>query len=112
MSRLGQHPTLKEHKNILLVSHAATVIALVHSLLGDDNIPLRVGTCSLSTLEWEEGEGWEARGILADGSFLENGVERDWGFEDVVIKRGEVIEDPGVEYEEDPGFSGIVPEKS
>ncbi|KAF8610131.1 phosphoglycerate mutase-like protein [Ceratobasidium sp. AG-I] len=113
ISRLEKHPTLKVHRNIMLVSHAATTIALVHSLLRDDSIPLRVGTCTLSTLERGEREGWEAVGTLADGSFLENGVERDWGFQDEMIRPGDVIEDPGLgDTEEDPGFSGIVPEKS
>ncbi|KAF8610132.1 phosphoglycerate mutase-like protein [Ceratobasidium sp. AG-I] len=110
ISRIEKHPTLKEHKNIMLVSHAATSIALVHSLLKDDTIPLRVGTCTVSTIERGKRGGWEAVGTLADGSFLEKGVERDWGFEDVVIRQGEVVEDPGVKKEEDPGFSGIVPE--
>ncbi|KAG8695583.1 hypothetical protein FRC08_007687 [Ceratobasidium sp. 394] len=117
VSRIEQHPTLKVHKNILLVSHAAPIIALVRSLVGDKHLPLRVGTCTLSTLNrvGVEGFQWEAEGVLARGDFMPNGVERDWGFEDVQLdERGSVINDggiPGTE-NEDPGFSGLVPEKS
>ncbi|QRV86103.1 histidine phosphatase family containing protein [Ceratobasidium sp. AG-Ba] len=117
VSRIEQHPTLKMHKNIMFVSHAATAIALVRSLVGDKQLPLRVGTCTLSTLN-RVGKGgfqWEAEGVLAGGEFLPNGVERDWGFEDVQLdESGSVINDIGIRgtENEDPGFSGIVPEKS
>ncbi|KAG9121040.1 hypothetical protein FRC07_003173 [Ceratobasidium sp. 392] len=117
VSRIEQHPTLKVHENILLVSHAATAIALVRSLVGDKQLPLRVGTCTLSTLNrvGKDGFYWEGEGVLAGADFLPNGVERDWGFEDVRLdETGTVVNDggiPGTE-NEDPGFSGIVPEKS
>ncbi|KAG8696276.1 hypothetical protein FRC09_008611 [Ceratobasidium sp. 395] len=98
----------------MLVSHAATAIALVRSLVGDKRLPLRVGTCTLSTLNRAEGSQWESEGVLAGADFLPNGVERDWGFEDVQLdEHGSVVNDrgiPGTE-NEDPGFSGIVPEK-
>ena len=32
---------------------------------------------------------WEAK-RLGDGSFLKNGAERDWGFEDIEIADGKV----------------------
>ncbi|KAF9453774.1 PGAM-domain-containing protein [Macrolepiota fuliginosa MF-IS2] len=96
-----------KHKRILLVSHAATVIALVRSLVGQREMPLRIGCCSLSELVPKylvdgEQEGrtkvvgaWEAK-KLADGGHLEKGASREWGFEDIEIAAGKVVEDPGV----------------
>ncbi|KAF8610130.1 phosphoglycerate mutase-like protein [Ceratobasidium sp. AG-I] len=115
ISRLERHPTLKVHKNIMLVAHAAPAIVIVRALLREDTMSLRMGTCALSTLKRRGGEGWEVVGTLADGSFLEKGVERDWGIEDSKkTRRGEVTADQGLRSaeEEDHGFSGIVPEKS
>ncbi|KAI6031795.1 histidine phosphatase superfamily [Pisolithus microcarpus] len=74
-----------KHKCILLVSHAATVIALCRGLLAQPDMPLRVGCCSLS----DPG----TVGIMAPA--------RDWGFEDIQISSGKVINDvgiPGTEY--------------
>ncbi|KAI6136671.1 histidine phosphatase superfamily [Pisolithus sp. B1] len=79
-----------KHKCILLVSHAATVIALCRGLLAQPDMPLRVGCCSLSTFTRKPG----AIGIL-------DGMARDWGFEDIQISNGKVINDigiPGTEY--------------
>lgn len=112
ISRIERHPTLSQHKTILLVSHAATIAAIIRSLLGNRQLPIRVGTCSLSVLERDEDAKWRARGTLAGAEFLPKGVERDWGFEDAEIKFGEVIEDRGIAGAEDPGFTGLVPEKS
>ncbi|KAG5648030.1 hypothetical protein DXG03_007065 [Asterophora parasitica] len=89
-----------QHKRVLLVSHAATTIALARSLLGDRNLPLRVGCCSISEFDRREGNqavlgAWEAP-RLADGAHLKEGASRDWGFEDIEIARGKVVEDPGV----------------
>lgn len=78
------------------MSHAATVIALVRTLLGDRKLPLRVGCCSISEFvrkeekDWKVIGGWEAK-RLGDGSHLKDGALRDWGFEDVEIANGEVI---------------------
>jgi len=80
---------------ILLVTHAATAIALVRALLGNPTLPLRVGCCSVSTLERTAGGTWQAVGQLASASHLANGVERDWGFEDVSFIDGQVVEDEG-----------------
>jgi transcription factor C subunit 7 len=112
ISRIERHPTLGQHKNILLVSHAATCAAMVRCLVADRQLPIRVGTCSLSVLERGEGTKWEPRGTLARADFLPNGVERDWGFEDAEIKQGEVVADPGIPGDEKLGFWGLVPEKS
>ncbi|KAJ1310426.1 hypothetical protein OPQ81_007159 [Rhizoctonia solani] len=115
ISRIESHPILKKHENILLVSHAATCAALVRHLVNDRQLPIRVGTCTLSILERgkDSGDLWTPQGELARGDFLPGGVERDWGFEDAIFKDDEVIEDPGVGYVgEDPGFSGLVADKA
>ena len=83
---------------VLLVSHAATVIALARALVGDRTLPLRIACCSLTRVERKAGvvdgvqpiEGaWEAR-LLGDGSHLKDGNQRDWGFEDIEIADGQV----------------------
>lgn len=94
-----------KHSRILLVSHAATVIALARTLLGTKDLPLRVGCCSLSefTCTSNTGRGgpsWTAT-RLADGSHLKEGASRDWGFEDIETERGRVVNDPGVPGTED-----------
>ncbi|KAF8591885.1 phosphoglycerate mutase-like protein [Ramaria rubella] len=99
-----------KHTRILLVSHAATVIALTRELLGDRTLPLRIACCSLTTLvrqpeDIAQAVGvWQPRG-LAEGHFMQGGLERDWGFEDIELRRNEVVEDPGV-----PGTEGDVEE--
>jgi len=97
-----------KHKRILLVSHAATIIAVIHELLGIRDLPLRVGCCSLSTMKRREGAekivgGWKAVRV-ADGQHMKDGATRDWGFEDIVIADGKVVNDngqPGTEEEKD-----------
>ncbi|KAK7463616.1 C6 zinc cluster transcription factor-like protein [Stygiomarasmius scandens] len=97
-----------QHKRILLVSHAATVIALARELLGQRDLGLRVGCCSLSEFVRKPGAtnvlgGWEAK-RLAEAEFLTGGVQRDWGFEDIEIENGKVVNDsgePGTENELD-----------
>ncbi|KAG8833068.1 hypothetical protein FRC17_000073 [Serendipita sp. 399] len=94
------------HERVLLVSHAATVICLAQALLGDEEVgkTLRVGCCTLSTFDRKGsdkdaliGKGmWEARGELARGDFMRNGIERDWGMVDIELKDGVVIDDDGV----------------
>lgn len=82
------------HKRVLLVSHAATIIALNHSLLGDRQLPMRIGCCSLTEMKRKAGAekvegGWAALRV-GDGSHMKEGSTRDWGFEDVLIKDGAV----------------------
>ncbi|KAF9455833.1 histidine phosphatase superfamily [Collybia nuda] len=95
-----------KHACILLVSHAATIIALARTLLGEREYPLRVGCCSLSEFTRQtaaEGSRWDAQ-RLADGSHLVEGASREWGFEDIEIAAGKVVDDPGVpgtEFDED-----------
>ncbi|KAE9411086.1 phosphoglycerate mutase-like protein [Gymnopus androsaceus JB14] len=96
------------HKRILLVSHAATVIALARALAKDKEIPMRVGCCSLTELvSTQDGQGerrWEVK-KLTEADFLTGGVQRDWGFEDIQIANGKVIDDAGI-----PGSEGEVDE--
>ncbi|KAH8988950.1 histidine phosphatase superfamily [Lactarius akahatsu] len=99
------------HKRILLVSHAATVIALARELVGERSLSFRAACCSLTVLDRKVGDaahlavvgGWTAR-VLSDGSHLKDGAQRDWGFEDIAIADGKVINDhgiPGTENEKD-----------
>jgi transcription factor C subunit 7 len=85
-----------KHDNILLVSHAATVIALARGLVGDRNLPVRIGCCSLSefvpkhiTVAERVVGHWKPL-KLADGAHLLQGASRDWGFEDIEIADGKV----------------------
>ena len=93
------------HKRILLVSHAAAIIALVHELIGDRSLSLRVACCSLTVLDRNKetaaatAAGDEARGavvggwtaiLLAGGEHLKDGLKRAWGFPDVPIADGKV----------------------
>lgn len=77
------------HARILLVSHAATTIVLARALFKDRELPLRVGCCTL-TEAIREGSGWKAKS-LATGDHLKGGIERDWGFDDIMISHGEVF---------------------
>ena len=77
-----------QHKVIMLVSHAAPVVALARGLRGDRELPLRVGCCSLTEFVRKEGEdwkvigGWKAR-KLASWAHLKDGASREWGFADL-----------------------------
>ncbi|TFY78295.1 hypothetical protein EWM64_g5720 [Hericium alpestre] len=89
-----------EHKRVLLVSHAATVIALTRELVGDRELPLKVGTASLTVMQRKSDVpevlgGWEAK-VLAEGGHLKEGLQREWGFEDIQIADGKVVNDHGV----------------
>lgn len=83
------------HRRILVVSHAATVIALTRGLIGDRSLVMRVACCSLTTVVRRPEDAaqavgvWESRG-LARGDFLAGGLERDWGFEDIEVQDGQV----------------------
>ncbi len=83
-----------KHKRILLVSHAATVIALTRELVGDRSLELRVGCCTLTDLQRTGGPPevvgrWNAV-KLADAAHLKDGVTRDWGFDNAVVLDGKV----------------------
>ncbi|TDL28486.1 phosphoglycerate mutase-like protein [Rickenella mellea] len=95
-----ERKSLGQHKSILLVSHAATVITLVRELIGHRDLSLRVGCCSLTKLCRMNGRtdllGAWTPVTLTDGSHLAEGALRDWGFEDVEIENGQVVHDSGV----------------
>ncbi|KAF9531963.1 histidine phosphatase superfamily [Crepidotus variabilis] len=83
----------EQRKRPLFVSHAATVIALARSLVGDRELPLKVGCATLSEFVPKEG-AWKAL-ELASGKHLAKGADREWGFEYVEVDKGRVVEDPG-----------------
>ena len=83
-----------QHENILLVSHAATTIALCRGLLALPDMPLRVGCCSVSEFSRKPAThgivgAWDTE-KLVDGSHLKDGASRDWGFEDIEMANGKV----------------------
>jgi len=94
-----QRLPLEKHRRLLLVTHAATTIALIHSFLGDRDMYIKVGCCSLSELERktiEEGVSdkqvigaWKPLS-LASGDHLQGGSSREWGFEDIEVEKGRV----------------------
>ncbi|KAG8961294.1 hypothetical protein FRC03_005552 [Tulasnella sp. 419] len=71
-------------------------------------LPMRVGTCSVTSVVSEARPGADIKAVpvlgsdrwkistLTDASFLTGGVERDWGFEDIQIHEGKVVNDRGV----------------
>lgn len=97
---LARRPDI-DARRVLFVSHAATAIALVRQLLGDKELPLKYGCCALSELELKPGaSGEQPLGAytavkLADGGHMKEGAAREWGFSDVEVEKGRVVEDPG-----------------
>ena len=59
-------------KRVLLVSHAATVIALGRAITGDEGMKIRAGTCSLSVYR-RKGEGSDEGEGEAKWRCLKNG---------------------------------------
>ncbi|TRM66379.1 histidine phosphatase superfamily [Schizophyllum amplum] len=99
-----------KHQRILLVSHAATTIALIHELVGDRSDDFRVGCCTLSELVKSPGSDTSESVVgkykvikLADGSHMEKGADREWGFQDVEVHDGMTIDVglPGTENDAD-----------
>jgi transcription factor C subunit 7 len=88
------------HRRILLVSHAATVAALVRGLVGDRNLSFQIACCSLTVLDSKDAVvgvsaqrraigNWRPR-LLGDGTHLKDGLQRSWAFKDAAIADGEV----------------------
>ncbi|KAI0002099.1 phosphoglycerate mutase-like protein [Russula vinacea] len=95
------------HKRILLVGHAATVVALARELVGDRSLSFQAACCSLTVLDRKDAVagvgGWTVK-VLGDGSHLKDGLLRGWGFEDAAIEKGVVVTEhgePGTENEQD-----------
>lgn len=70
-----------EIKKVLMVTHAASKIALGRALLQDSQYQLRSGTCSLDKFERDPASG--AWTIVSNGAteFLTNGEEMHWTFD-------------------------------
>jgi transcription factor C subunit 7 len=79
-------------QTILLVGHAATVVPIGRCLVGDAELEIRTGCCSMSKYV-REGDGrlgsWTCE-YSGRSDYLENGEERHWAFEDIV---GQEFED-------------------
>ncbi|KAK0506153.1 hypothetical protein EDD18DRAFT_19635 [Armillaria luteobubalina] len=87
-------PLRPKGERLLIVSHAATIAALVRLLSEERDMPVRIGCCSLSQFH-KNGNTW-TRVKTADGSHLSGGSLRDWGFQDIEVDNGRVVNDPGV----------------
>lgn len=93
-----EHRFGDKHKRVLLVSHAAAIIGLSRGLVGDRSLPVRVGCCTVCEFTPRPGGNgalgtWQAKRV-GDGSFLKNGAEREWGFEDIELVNGKVSTTP------------------
>ncbi|KIK71050.1 hypothetical protein GYMLUDRAFT_33168 [Collybiopsis luxurians FD-317 M1] len=73
----------EKHKRVLLVSHAAPVIALVRNLLNESDSKVRPGCCSITEFARSPDSSsriWIPRRI-GDSAHVSGDV-REWGFED------------------------------
>jgi transcription factor C subunit 7 len=96
---LEQRLPAESTRRLLMVSHAATTIALVRSLTGDRELPMKVGCCSITELDKREDLDKdrlkEVIGVwkpimLVSGDHLKGGSSREWGFEDIEVEKGRV----------------------
>ena len=85
-----------KHQRLLLITHAATAIALVRSFVGDRGIQMKAGCCTLNVLQRKANidpgliiGGWKAQKI-SQGDYLTGGIAREWGFENVEVEKGRV----------------------
>ncbi|KAF8560396.1 phosphoglycerate mutase-like protein [Imleria badia] len=104
------------HKHVLLLSHAAPIIAMCRHLLAQPELPLRVGCCTMSEFSrkhdvpgGKETSRWEAASLASSAHLTDQANLRDWGFEDIVTDdvTRKVVHDvgvPGTEGEEDDTF--------
>ena len=89
--QIDTRPDMCHHKNILLLSHAAPIIAMCRHLLAQPEFPLRVGCCTLSQFSrthdvpgGKEDCRWEAASLVSSAHLTDQASLRDWGFEDIV----------------------------
>lgn len=83
-------------KRVALFSHAATAIVLVRTFIGNPELNIRIGCCSISEIVKRKDEN--ANGALggykpvslASGAHLQKGSDREWGFDDIEIDKGKV----------------------
>ena len=85
MRHLAASPALPDRLSIALVSHAAPSICLVRAFLADTSVPVRIATCSVSSLSFDTGSPsnvWEAH-TIGRTRHLQAGALASWGFEDM-----------------------------
>ena len=70
----------------MLVSHAATIIALVRNLLDGRNLPLRVGCCSLMEFVGKEGGKLEGGRWMGSEEVGGRGTPSGWCLKGVGIR--------------------------
>ncbi|KAJ4486203.1 phosphoglycerate mutase-like protein [Lentinula aciculospora] len=73
----------EKHERILLVTHAAPVIALVRNLLGETESRVKPGCCSITEFQRNPNSdslNWSPRRVGDCGHV--SGDTREWGFED------------------------------
>ncbi|KIY72783.1 phosphoglycerate mutase-like protein [Cylindrobasidium torrendii FP15055 ss-10] len=83
------------NEKILLCSHAATIAAAVRILKGDLDLPVRIGTCSISEFDLDPSTKKWTPLKISDASHLSEGLQREWGFQDIEIDKGQVVADAG-----------------
>jgi len=88
LSEVEQRLPVEKHARILFVSHAAPIVALARSLVGDKDLPFRPGCCSLTEIVPKDG-GW-AVAVLGGGAHLSETSKdwRPWGFVDLESNYG------------------------
>ncbi|KLO12352.1 phosphoglycerate mutase-like protein [Schizopora paradoxa] len=92
-----------QHRNVLLFSHGAPIIAFTRELVGDRDLPLRIGCCSLTELSRKPGaDSTSLVGMfepvrLASGDHLAEGAQRCWGFDNYITKDGEAVLERGTD---------------
>jgi len=62
---------------------------------------MKAGCCTLNVLQRKANVdpgliigGWKAQKI-SQGDYLTGGIAREWGFENVEVEKGRVVDDPG-----------------
>lgn len=66
--------------SILVVTHAAPKVALVRGLLGNEEMEVRTGTCSVSKFSRNEEKGEWEHILNGDCSHLSKGEQYHWEF--------------------------------
>ncbi|EGC31813.1 hypothetical protein DICPUDRAFT_89485 [Dictyostelium purpureum] len=75
-SRIAVEKLMEKFKNepFIIVSHAATMIALGRGILKDDQYPIRTGVCTLSKFNFDKDQNkWNCE-------YTENGEQEHWTF--------------------------------
>lgn len=90
--QIDTRPDMCHHKRVVLLSHAAPIIAMCRSLLAQPELPLRVGCCTLSQFSRQHvavggnaASRWGAVSLASCAHLTNQTSLRDWGFDDIVI---------------------------